>query len=233
MKHIKCTLGEYFFKARHALHAAKKNDQIYPLIAEYNMTYQKIDSGLALMDKLMNANKHKIESHGKQLEARCDLQNLFSEVRPVYMSHIKLMEIKYRKNPERLKRLMLLVPRERNINGWLIQADTFYSNLIQDAEMINKLEENAITLDNLTASHAKIKEIETASTRHREAKGLSQVASEARDILLEEFDLWFSEFLHICKMALRKQPQLLEILGITVLSKGYTREKPGPLLPGQ
>lgn len=139
------------------------------------------------------------------------------------------MEIKYHKNPERLERLMLMVPRERSINGWLRQADTFYSNFIQDTEMMNELEENTITLDKLAASHAKIKEVEQAHNSHREAKGLSQAALEVRNSLLEEFDLWLREFIHICKMALRKHPQLLEIFGITVLSKGYVREKPEPL----
>jgi len=47
---------------------------------------------------------------------------------------------------------------------------------------------------------------------------------------IEEFDLWFNEFICICKMPLRKHPQLLEVLGITVLSKGYVREKPEALL---
>ncbi|MCX6583713.1 MAG: hypothetical protein NT166_26355 [Candidatus Aminicenantes bacterium] len=230
MRHIKSTLGDYFFKARHALNTARKNDRVYPLIAEYNMTYQKIDSGLALLEKLMAADKHKTELHGKQLEARVALQHLLAEVRPVYMSHVKLMETKYRKNPERLERLMLMVPRERSMNGWLRQADTFYSNLIHDAEMMDRLEENTITLDKLTASHAKIKKVEQAYNNHGEAKGVSQDALEARNVLLEEFDLWFNEFLRICKIALRKHPQLLEVLGITVLSKGYVREKPEVLL---
>jgi len=230
MRHIKNSLADYFFKARHALNTARKNDRVYPLIAEYNMTYQKIDFGLALLEKLMDADKHKTELHGKQLEAHVILKNLLTEVRPVYMSHVKLMETKYRKNPERLERLMLLVPRERSMNGWLRQADTFYSNLIQDAEMMDRLEENTITLDKLTASHTKIKEVEWAYNNHSEAKGVSQDALEARNVLLEEFDLWFNEFLRVCKIALRKHPQLLEVLGITVLSKGYVREKPEALL---
>jgi hypothetical protein len=55
---------------------------------------------------------------------------------------------------------------------------------------------------------------------------------EARDVLLEDFDAWMKEFIVICKIALRKYPQLLEALGIVVLSKGYFRSKSDDL-PGE
>jgi len=226
MSHPMNSLADYFFSSRQALMTARKNDLVYPLIAEYNMTYQRIDAGMAMLDRLMDADKQKTELFGKQLEAGAALKRLFTRVNPNYMSHVRLMKIKYRRRPERLERLMLHEPRQRDINGWLRQADTFYTNLINDAEMVNNLKDNGLTPDKLTASYNKIKEVELAHNLHREARGLSQAALETRDALMAEFDLWMKEFIQICKMALKEHPQMLEILGIPVLSKGYVRQKP-------
>lgn len=225
MVHPTSSLADYFFSSRHALMTARKNDRVYPLIAEYNMTYERIDAGLAMLDQLMAADNKKTELHGKQLEAGAALKRLLARVNPIYMSHVKLMKIKYRQHPERLERLMLGVPRKRDINGWLRQADTFYANLINDAEMMSNLENNALTPDKLTAYYNDIKEVEKAHNTHREAKGLSQAALETRNNLMTEFDSWMKEFIHICKMSLKEFPQLLLVLGIPLLSKGYVRQK--------
>jgi hypothetical protein len=224
--HIQSSFAEYFFTSRHALKTARKNKKIYSEISKFNMTYTEIDSGLAKLEKLMDADKKKIELHGKQLEARVAFKSIYAKVNTLYMSHVGLMKVKFRKNPERVERLMLNVPRERSINGWLQQADTFYVNLINDADMVSKLTQNAISPDKLTEAHAGIKEVECAKNNYREAIGLSQAAVETRDALFEEFDLWMKEFIYICKMALNQESQLLEALKIKVFSKGYIKHKP-------
>ncbi len=221
--HIQKSLADYFFMSRHALHIARQNKEIYALITEYNMTYTEIDAGLTMLENLMNADKKKIELHGKQLEAKKYLQNLFAKVNAIYKSHTGLMKVKYHRNPERLERLMLNVPRERSINGWLRQADTFYANLIKDNDMIDKLDENAISLAVLEASYNQIKQVEQAKNLYRESIGLAQAALEIRDELFAEFDLWMKEFIYICKTALRQQPLLLEALGKIVFSPGYIK----------
>jgi hypothetical protein len=225
MLYSKSSLADYFFNSRHALNISQKNAKIYSLISDYNMTTENIAIGLDKLDKLMTADKLKTEARGKQLELRVALETLFAEVHPVYMSHVKLAKVKVQRVPERVARLMLLEPRKTRINDWLRQADTFYTNLLLDTEMVAQFETNAITVEKLNASNMRIKEVEQAYNAYNEAKGIAQEALEARDVLLEDFDAWMKEFIVICKIALRKYPQLLEALGIVVLSKGYVRSK--------
>lgn len=219
------SLADYFFNSRHALNISKKNTKIYSLISEFNMNTENINTGLAKLDKLMAADKQKTEARGKQLEYRVALETLFAEVHPAYMSHVKLAKVKVQRVPERVARLMLLEPRKTRINDWLRQADTFYTNLLLDTEMVDQFGTNAITVEKLNASYLRIKEVEQAYNAYNEAKGLAQAALEDRDALLVDFDAWMKEFIVICKIALRQYPQLLEALGIVVLSKGYVRSK--------
>jgi hypothetical protein len=181
----------------------------------------------------MKLDKAKTIAHGKQLEARAALYKLLAEVHPVYMEHVNFTKLRCLKSPARLGRMMLLVPRERSLNGWLRQSDTFYDNLLLDTEMITELETNAVTVDKLTAAQAKIVEVQKANSAYNDTKGIAQDALEARDALLAEFDLWLKEFIYVCKVALRNHKQLLESLKIQVLSKGYVRQKSEPLSPVQ
>lgn len=221
----KSSLADYFFNSRQALNISQKNTKIYSLISEYNMTKESIAIGLDKLDKLMAADKQKTEARGKQLELRVALETLFADVNPGYMSHVKLAKVKVRRVPERVARLMLLEPRKTRINDWLRQSDTFYTNLLLDTEMVDQFGTNAITVEKLNAAQLRIKEVEQAYNAYTEAKGIAQAALEARDVLLDDFDAWMKEFIVICKIALRKYPQLLEALGIVVLSKGYVRSK--------
>jgi len=233
MLYSKSSLADYYFNSRHALNISQKNTKIYWLISEYNMTTENIAIGLDKLDKLMTADKLKTEARGKQLELRVALETVFTDVHPVYMSHVKLAKVKVRRVPERVARLMLLEPRKTRLNDWLRQTDTFYTNLLLDTEMVAKFGTNAITVEKLNASHLRVKEVEQAYNAYNEAKGVAQAALEARDVLLEDFDVWMKEFIVICKIALRKYPQLLEALGIVVLSKGYVRSKSDDLPAGQ
>ncbi|HLP45145.1 MAG TPA: hypothetical protein VK469_04325 [Candidatus Kapabacteria bacterium] len=227
----KVSLADYFFNSRHALHIAANNPKIQPLIAEYNMNPEKIDIGIAKLDKVIAADKQKTEAHGKQLELRLALQTLFDDVHPLYMSHVKLARVKFRATPERVARLMLSEPRKTRINDWLRQSGTFYTNILIDNEIATRLEESAITPEKLDAAYDRVKEVELAHNSYLEAKGLAQATLEDRNALLKDFEAWMKEFIVVCKIALRRSPQLLEALGIVVLSKGYVRAKSEELPP--
>ena len=229
----KNSLQDYFYNSDVALTNAVENKTIYQLISEYNMTETRIAEGHAMLDQLIALDKAKTEAHGKQLEARAALYKLLAEVHPGYMEHVNFIKLKCQKNPERLGQMMLQVPREKVLNGWLRQADTFYTNLLVDTELVTWLEVNAITVEKLTTAQAKIKEVQKANALYHDTKGIAQNASEARDALLAEFELWLREFVYVCKMALKENKQLLESLKIQILSKGYVRQKSEPQSPDQ
>ncbi|HLP48569.1 MAG TPA: hypothetical protein VK469_21695 [Candidatus Kapabacteria bacterium] len=227
----KSSLQDYFYNSDVALTNAVENTKIFQALSEYNMTEAKIAAGHTMLTELIALDKAKTEAHGKQLEARAALYKLLAEVHPGYMEHINFTKLKCLKNPDRLGRMMLFVPREKALNGWLRQADTFYTNLLLDTEMMTQLEANAITVDKLNAAQLKIKEVQKMNAVYQDSKGIAQDALTARDALLANFELWLKEFIYVCKVALKNNKQLLESLKIQVLSKGYVRQKSEPLPP--
>ncbi len=227
----KSSLEDYFQNSRIALINARDNKRIYPLISAYNLTAEKLESNLTVLDKLVAADKEKTAAHGAQLLARNYLVTLLEETHPVYMEHANFAKLICRTNTARLANMMLLTPREKNVNGWIRQADTFYTNMFLDTELIASLEASSITADKLNANSEKVKAVSTALVKYQEAIGEAQASTARRNKLMEEFDFIMTEFIFICRMALKKEPQLLEILKISVLSAGYVRQKTKELKP--
>jgi hypothetical protein len=220
------SLADFFHNSRKAMVNARDDKRIYSLIVEYNMTGERIEEGLTMLDNLVTADKNKTELHGLQLMARADLKRVFAEANPVYMEHVNFMKLHCRKDPAQLARLLLEVPRTRVINGWIRQADTFYTNLLLDPGLSGRLAVNAITVEKLQAGHENVGRVSQARIKYTEAIGMAQVATDQRNRLLAEFKYWMREFIYVCKVALKDQPQLLEVLGIQVLSDGYRRQIP-------
>lgn len=227
----KSSLEDYFQNSKTALTNAKVNNKIYPLISAYNLTSEKLENGLSLLAQLVAADKAKIDAHGSQLVARNTLVKLLEEAHPVYMEHANFAKLYCRTNTARLARMMLLTPREKNVNGWIRQTDTFYTNVFLDPELITSLEASTITADKLNANYEKVKAVDAASIKYQEAIGLAQTATAKRNKLMEEFDFYMTEVIFIFRVALKNEPQLLEILKISVLSAGYVRQKTKAIEP--
>lgn len=228
----KSSLEDYFHNSRTALTNARDNQRIYSLISAYNFDTAKLEQGLTLLDRLVAADKAKTDSHGLQLVARRTMLKLLEETHPVYMEHANFAKLHSRTNTARLSRMILFTPKESNVNNWLRQTDTFYTNIFLDPDLLASLESSTITAEKLTANYEKVKTITAASIKYQETIGLAQTATAARNKLIEEFNFFMKEFIFVCRVALKNEPQLLEILKITVLSAGYFRKKKTTPIPG-
>lgn len=72
-------------------------------------------------------------------------------------------------------------------SGWLRQADRFYTNLLTNAELLNRLKVNGVTVGELKAGHANVKKVEQGDIAYKEAIGIAQDAKEKRDGITSEF----------------------------------------------
>jgi len=86
--------------------------------------------------------------------------------------------------------------------------------------------EEADHVEKLQVGHENVKRVSWARIKYTEAIGMEQVATDRRNRLLAEFNFWMKEFIYVCKAALKNEPQILEVLGIQVLSDGYRRQIP-------
>ncbi|UCH98103.1 MAG: hypothetical protein JSV88_14970 [Candidatus Aminicenantes bacterium] len=225
MIYKKSRLEDYFANSRLAINNVKNNTEVRELLNPFNVDDARFETGIALLDSAFEKETILIEKRGLQLTAKSDMKRLLNETHPIYMKHVRFTKLAVRGNTEKLVGLGLIVPRKKNINGWLKQTQIFYANVVKDDEVMQYLARNGITLEELNATKQKVLEVALANEKHKEAIALVQDAVVERDDALEEFDFWMDEFIVICKEGLKDRPQLLEMLGINVLSKGYRRRK--------
>lgn len=218
-------VSDYLENSELMLKNARKDPVINPLLAKYKVGPEKYEQGLTFCTETYTIEKLQVKLHGEQFRAKAKLDKLLAETHPQYMDHVKFMRMAYREDPKKLKELAAAGGRVKRVSGWLMQAKTFYTNTISDEESLAKMAGYGITKENLEAVEAKIAEVAAAYQEHKDKKGAAQDAIDRRDKALDKLEKFMSEFIGICRIALKDHPQLLEKLGIVVYTKGYISAK--------
>lgn len=198
-----------------------KDKTILPFLERHNVGVERCDMGLTLCGEAYTLEKEQIRLHGEQFRAKAKFDKLFAEVHPRYMDHIKFMRMAFRDDPRKLYELDAASARDMTLTGWLTQSKTFYTNAINDEDSLTKMVGYGISKEELEAAEAKVAEVAAANQEHKIKKGAAQDAIDRRDKALDILDKFRSEFIGICRIALKDHPQLLEKLGIVVYTKGY------------
>jgi len=202
-----------------------KDKTILPLLDRYNVGPERCDQGLSFCGDAYTWEKEQVKLHGEQFRAKTIFEKLLAEAHPLYMDHVKFMRMAYRDDVRKLDELDAAGGRVKRISGWLTQSKTFYTNVINDEDSLAKMGGYGISKEELEAAEAKVAGVAAANQEHKIKKGAAQDAIDRRDKALDILDKFRSEFIGICRIALKDHPQLLEKLGIVVYTKGYVSAK--------
>lgn len=160
---------------------------------------------------LHNARK---KEYGEQIAATSELNEIWEMADRQYMKTLKIARVAFKDKIKADKATMLYGDRKQSLSGWLEQAKAFYSNILNDPDMLavigeygytpEKLKEEAALLDQVTAKHLE----------QKKEIGEAQEATQNRDKKLDELAVRISCLRAVVKVALDESPQMLEKLGI-------------------
>ena len=112
------------------------------------------------------------------------------------------------------KKLMLDGDRARDFEGWSRQVGEFYAQALGDADLLQLLTtEFNLTREKLEAGQALYQAAIAASQQQAAQIGAKQNATQARDAVMDEVDVWMGKYQAAAEVALADTPQLLESLG--------------------
>lgn len=225
MPYTNSTISDYLEHSELMLKNAQKDSTISQLLATYKISTEKYEQGLQLCTEAYDLEKLQIKLHGEQFRAKAKFKKLLAETHPQYMAHVRFMRLAHKEDLKKLDELDAASIREKTITGWLTQTKTFYTNTITDEEALLKLAEFGITKENLASIEVKVMEVAALNQLHKDKKGSAQDATDRRDAAIEKLARFISDFIAVCRIALKDHPQLLEKLGIVVYSKGYISAK--------
>ncbi|NJM14975.1 MAG: hypothetical protein HC896_05975 [Bacteroidales bacterium] len=128
----------------------------------------------------------------------------------------ELVKMASRKDKGLQNRLKLYQGEEHAIEEWLAQASGFYSRLLNEPEFLSSINKFGITAEKISESILALENIKRLRNEAISETGQAQEATRLRNEKIDQLKDYCYELKTIATVALESEPQLLEMLGITV-----------------
>ena len=124
----------------------------------------------------------------------------------VYVHHVAIARIAL-KDGRGASRALDLSPRKATQDGWLMQAQRFYANILADAELWSRLAAYGIAASDLEATQREVMAVEEAGRAQKQRQEALRAATAARDAALTELDRWMRGFTAVTRLVIAERAQ--------------------------
>lgn len=176
----------------------------------------RISQLLALHDAAFAAHLQQKTEYAEQFGATEAYNTAWANAHTVYIRHVTLARVAFKKNMTRFVQLGLQGSRKESFSGWMSQARQFYHAAVSDPAIQADLTAVGISPAALLKAQALVHAADAAAHTQQKEKGEAQEATLARDALLDQlFEEW-SDFVTIARVVFADDTQKLERMGIVV-----------------
>jgi len=218
-------IGDLFIRSKAMLEVAMTDDDIKKALVQFNYDETILTEGKKILAEGDQLAKEYIKVAGEKKEVASSVGKMSKDAGKVFSQHIKLSRLAFRKDPEKLDKLKARRLIKGPMTARLFQVEQFYAVAVTDDDLLKKLARYGITQEKLQSAKNLSEQFQRARDSHNQLKGKSQDLRNRRDDAINNVKTWMAEFIQVCRLALQNNPQLLEKLGILVLSRGYHHKK--------
>jgi hypothetical protein len=215
MPKSRAAIEERLASAQQAIEGAINDDVIQSALADYGYSLERLEEGKALHTSALALHKDQQVRYGDLFKARDALTTFEQQAQDTYMRHVRVARVVYMKDRGTLHKLGLTSVRKRTLAGWLLQADQFYTNALQDPAIASALAAHKLSAQQLEAGKTQISEIAARRIARNGHQGMAKAATSSRDKALDALEQWLIAFKAMARVALEDQPHTLEKLGLT------------------
>jgi hypothetical protein len=183
-------------------------------MAVFNYGPEKMGEGRVLVTRAAELNDRQKKEYGDQYNATSATRLDKADCHKVYLDHVELARVVFRNNKGAWQALQLTGHRKKSLSGWLAQVNAFYTNALGTPEYLNGLSVLNITAEALENGLAKAQKVEASFQKQLKETGEAQQATKDRDAAFDAMEDWMGDFKVVARIALKDQPQFLEILGL-------------------
>lgn len=226
MIHLKKSISRFLRDSKALIYGVKQDLFIKERISAYNFDDSRIEDSVKIYEDAAKAESEKSKEYGEQLEARTRFEKVMEKAEYTFRKQAEFVRLSLRNDDEKTNKLFLSrEPRTKKLSDVLKYMREFYNRVLADDQVVAGVSRYAITKEDLENGLQSIIEADSAKISHNEEMGEAQDATDLRDEAFNKLIYVTEELEVICTYALEDRPQLLEKLGITVLSEGYKRNK--------
>lgn len=216
MSKKKSSLDKRLERARLVVNNAIADTAIREALSRYNYSEERLKEGLELYKVVDELYYRQKTLRGEMFEATYKLDKKMEKLKQTYREHLQLARMALGNDPSAVQMLGMSGRRKRRIAGWAEDVRQFYTNALSEQKVIEALSKYAVTKEALEEGMGLLEELDKAAAEQEKKKGIAKKTTKERNEALYKVERWISDVLMIAKLALGKDSQHLEKLGIVV-----------------
>jgi hypothetical protein len=203
-----------FISDNHLLLANSLLPDVLPHIVAIGFTQADIEEKLAKITDLRTLNESKQVHKGYRAAASVDIKNAKAALHKEFMVQLAIARIALAHDTAARVGLALDEKRKRAYGDYVTQGELFCNGLLANADWMAALAARGVTESELQATKAGFKNLRTMAEGLGSKTGAAISATQQRNELYEALKPWLRDYRQMAKIALRKEPQMCEVLGI-------------------
>ena len=218
MRYSRQSIEQQLAEAQITFVTLRSNPDLQVELTKYGYSAEHIAEGETLRSAANAAYQQQVTAYGNLRTAVDSLSETARQARTTYMRHVKSARIAF-ENQQGIVRILKLSGRRRvDLNGWIVQAQQFYSAALTDTVIqqgfagvgVNKaaLQQGAQQIENVVQ--------ELADRIHQ--KNIASERTTERNTVFYALRKWMHDFRLIARVALKDRPLILKQFGISARS---------------
>ena len=208
------SIDNFLLDIQIAIQNGQSMEQVSIALSQYNYADDNFITASALLDEAWTLLTAQKLAYGEQYAATAALKEAFATADSLYTAHRTMAKLALRGDAQAKVALLLNEPKSRKVALRIAQAGVFYTNILNDAALMERVAAYGLTAARLTEGETAVNHLSHLNAAQKKAKSTAQTATRTRDDVLNELQTWHSTFRAIAFIALTgTDRQYLESLG--------------------
>lgn len=208
------TVSERIVKSKEYIGNAQSHNELSQLMAGRSYTTEKLTAGYAIATYAEEKNNEQIREKGDQLTATDNVTETWNEICYDFDDLRDVGRVAFKGDREKQKNMNLDQWMEKSKAKLENQIRSTLSNILAEPEMVQELSPFGFDELFLTEMMSRLNGMPALKTTQDLETNEAEKATNIRDEAMAELDEWIGDFHIIAKVALRRHPHLLELVGI-------------------
>jgi hypothetical protein len=213
----KNTVADKLSRAQLTINNTLNDPEIQEPVAKFGYTAEKMQAGKTLYDETMHLVNARAQKIGTHTQARGEFETGLEHAFGIYQSLTKVCLAIFSRNKSRLAFLGIQGKMPRRGTAFFPVAYTLFDNA-QTPEIQTELAQYGYDIPKLQADREQIAAVDRAYQKQEQTRGTKQQSRSEQSAAINKLEDWVRQYHKIAKVALKNKPELLEKLGIRVLT---------------
>jgi hypothetical protein len=207
---------ELFRQSQITINNTLNNPVILQKLRDIGFTLEDVQQGETLRVQALDWRKARQKKYGTKVSTTDTFNQQWEALKEIYSEHVALARLTFKKDRVMLKELALKGKRSNSPAEWMEQASAFYGSI---ADIQKPLAKYGVKKEDLEQAKAALDTLKETYNQRINYQGSAQDATQKYQEATDALHAWMREFREAARYALRHDEQLLESLGILVVSR--------------